>query len=104
VSDPYDHTTLILIKFRDPSAWYHFSGDSGAGTSFKAIIYLPSKIEDSYWQNPLSTNKDLRLMVKKVFITSDLGENFLPKWANWIKVVVDGQEYFNDPIDSTLTL
>jgi heat shock protein beta len=30
-------------------------------------------------------------MVKRVFITSDLGEDFLPKWANWIKVVVDGQ-------------
>jgi heat shock protein beta len=30
-------------------------------------------------------------MVKHVFITSDLGEEVLPKWANWIKVIVDGQ-------------
>jgi heat shock protein beta len=30
-------------------------------------------------------------MVKRVFITSDLGDNFLPKWAGWIKVIVDGR-------------
>jgi len=29
-------------------------------------------------------------MVKRVFITSDLGEDAMPKWASWIKVVVDG--------------
>ncbi len=30
-------------------------------------------------------------MVKRVFITNDLGEDALPKWAGWVKVVVDGQ-------------
>jgi len=35
-------------------------------------------------------------MVKRVFITSDLGENALPKWASWVKVVIDGKlEVFN---------
>ena len=34
--------------------------------------------------------KDIRLMVKRVFITSDLGEDALPKWAGWVKVVIDG--------------
>jgi heat shock protein 90kDa beta len=28
--------------YNDPLAWYHFSGDSGSGTSFRAIIYVPS--------------------------------------------------------------
>lgn len=42
-------------------------------------------------------------MVKRVFITSELGENSLPKWASWVKVVVDGkQEPLHDlyPTDS----
>ncbi|KAI0750667.1 heat shock protein Hsp90 [Daedaleopsis nitida] len=79
--------------YQKPLAWYHFAGDSGSGVSFRALIYIPSSIEDSYWQNPLqSTTKDIRLMVKRVFITSDLGEDTLPKWANWVKVVVDADD------------
>jgi heat shock protein 90kDa beta len=47
--------------------------------------------DESFWQNGAKSNKDLRLMVKRVLITSDLGEDFLPKWANWVKVLVDGE-------------
>jgi len=48
--------------------------------------------EENYWKDPaVSTNKHFRLMVKRVFITSDLGDNFLPKWAGWIRVIVDGK-------------
>lgn len=38
----------------------------------------------------MSISRDIRLMVKRVFITSDLGEDAMPKWASWIKVVIDG--------------
>lgn len=52
---------------------------------------VPTSSEDSYWQQPLlSQSKDIKLMVKRVFITNDLGEDALPKWASWVKVVVDG--------------
>ncbi|KAH9951681.1 heat shock protein Hsp90 [Amylocystis lapponica] len=79
--------------FDKPLAWHHFSGDTASGVSFRAIIYFPSKLEESYWQNPLDyTMKDVRLMVKRVFITSDFGEDALPKWANWVKVVVDAED------------
>lgn len=55
--------------------------------------------EESYWKDPaISTNKDFRLMVKRVFITSDLGDNFLPKWAGWIKVIVDGKRSLHPQI------
>jgi HSP90 family molecular chaperone len=30
-------------------------------------------------------------MVKRTFITSDLAENPLPKWASWIKAIIDGK-------------
>ncbi|KAG6900979.1 hypothetical protein C0993_004417, partial [Termitomyces sp. T159_Od127] len=71
----------------------HFSGDSGSGVSFKAIVYLPGKIPEEYWQQPLaSKSKDVKLMVKRTFITSDLGDHGLPKWASWVKVVIDADD------------
>lgn len=36
-------------------------------------------------------SKDLKLMVKRVFITSDFGEYGLPQWASWVKAVIDGK-------------
>lgn len=117
IRDPKDITTeeyqlFYQNTFKDfelPLAWHHFSGDSGDGVSFKAIVYIPGKLsvtvtfpgvcalnniadrDQSYWNNPLaSESKDIRLMVKRTFITSDLGENAIPKWASWVKVVADG--------------
>ncbi|KAI1789557.1 heat shock protein Hsp90 [Ganoderma leucocontextum] len=91
-----EYETFYQATFKDhqkPLTWSHFQGDSGSGVSFRAIIFLPSRLDDEYWQNPLqSVTKDIRLMVKRVFITSDLGEDALPKWANWVKVVVDAED------------
>lgn len=60
--------------------------------------------DEKFWQQPLAyKSQDIKLMVKRVFITSELGENSLPKWASWVKVVVDGkQEPLHDlyPTDS----
>ncbi|KAF9009082.1 Hsp90 protein-domain-containing protein [Cyathus striatus] len=93
----YDEYNLFynafFKDFSKPLAWQHFSGDSGSGASFKAIIFLPSSLGDDYWQQPLEHKpKDIKLMVKRVFITSDLGEDALPKWASWVKVVVDADD------------
>lgn len=47
---------------------------------------------DDHWVKPSEQNSaDVKLMVKRVFITSDLGESALPQWASWVKVVVDGK-------------
>ncbi|KAK0468346.1 Hsp90 protein-domain-containing protein, partial [Desarmillaria tabescens] len=91
-----EYKMFYKATFKDneePLAWHHFSGDSGSGVSFKAIIFLPSKLDEAYWQQPLaSKSKDIRLMVKRVFITNDLGDDGLPKWASWVKVVVDAED------------
>jgi heat shock protein beta len=48
--------------------------------------------EDAFWQHPhLWKSVDIKLMVKRVFITSEFGDDSLPKWASWVKVVVDGK-------------
>jgi heat shock protein beta len=91
-----EYTLFYQATFKDfaaPLAWHHFSGDSGSGVSFRAIIYVPSKLSDSYWQSPAArATGDIRLMVKRVLITSDLGEEGLPKWASWVKAVVDADD------------
>ncbi|KAH6914924.1 Hsp90 protein-domain-containing protein [Coprinopsis sp. MPI-PUGE-AT-0042] len=85
--------TGFFKDFGRPLAWTHFSGDSPDGVPFKAIIYLPEKLPDAYWEKPMEWQQnDVKLMVKRTFITSDLGEHSLPKWANWIKVVVDAED------------
>ncbi|GLB33793.1 putative hsp90 protein [Lyophyllum shimeji] len=91
-----EYTLFYNAFFKDftkPLAWHHFSGDSESGVAFKAILYLPGKISEEYWQQPLaSKTNDIKLMVKRTFITSDLGEHGMPKWASWVKVVIDADD------------
>jgi len=79
--------------FQKPLTWTHFAGDSGDGVSFRALIYVPSRLPNDFLNQPLDTsNNDVKLFVKHVFITSDLGEFALPKWASWVKVVIDAED------------
>jgi heat shock protein beta len=73
-----------------PFAWNHFSGDLGSGVSFRALLYIPGSLPDGFWQGSQAPTKDIRLFVKRTFITSDLGEDYLPKWASWVKAIIDG--------------
>ncbi|KAJ7068255.1 Hsp90 protein-domain-containing protein [Mycena amicta] len=85
--------TAFWKDYTKPLSWQHFSGDSESGTSFKAILYLPGKFDDEYWKQPLAYKSEgVKLMVKRVFITSDLGEDVLPKWASWVKAVIDAED------------
>ncbi|KAG8967251.1 hypothetical protein FRC03_010326 [Tulasnella sp. 419] len=76
----------------DPLAWHHFKGDTGSGTSFRALFYLPSAIPQDFWNSPKSTSESVRLYVKRVFITNDLGEQALPKWISWMKAIIDADD------------
>ncbi|KAG1770099.1 Hsp90 protein-domain-containing protein [Suillus occidentalis] len=79
--------------FQKPLAWHHFHGDSESGVSFRALIYIPSRLSEEFFNKPLdNAAKDVRLLVKHVFITSDLGEYGLPKWASWVKVIIDADD------------
>ena len=42
-----EYEAFYSATFKDqekPLAWHHFSGDSGSGVSFKAIIYIPARL------------------------------------------------------------
>ncbi|KZS97784.1 heat shock protein Hsp90 [Sistotremastrum niveocremeum HHB9708] len=98
--DPKDVTNEQYIEFykttfkedEAPLAWHHFQGESGDGIHFKSIIYIPHELNPEFWSKSTSDNKGVRLMVKRVFITNDLGDDALPKWASWLKVIVDADD------------
>ncbi|KAF8138301.1 Hsp90 protein-domain-containing protein [Boletus edulis] len=79
--------------FQKPLTWTHFAGDSGNGVSFRALIYVPSHIPNNFFEQTSETStSDVKLFVKHVFITSDFGEYALPKWASWVKVIIDAED------------
>ncbi|KAI0036712.1 heat shock protein Hsp90 [Vararia minispora EC-137] len=105
----FEYELFYQATFKDfaakPLAWHHFSGDLGSGISFRTLLYLPGKLPEVYWQNPLQTvARDIRLMVKRVFITDDMGEDYLPKWASWLKAIVDGKNFALAPDDLPLNV
>lgn len=65
-------------------------GDTGSGVSYRAIMYIPKTLPRDFWQKITSGINNVRLMVKRVFITDDLGEGYMPRWLSFLKVVVDG--------------
>lgn len=47
---------------------------------------------NDFYSKDYVTLESLKLFVRRVFITSDLGENFLPKYLNWVKIFVDADD------------
>ena len=58
--------------------------------NFRAIIYIPQKPSQDYWQGA-NENAGLKLYVKRVFIT-DNWKNILPRYLGFIRGVVDAEE------------
>ncbi|KIJ37351.1 hypothetical protein M422DRAFT_178022, partial [Sphaerobolus stellatus SS14] len=90
-----DYIEFYKTTFKDdkaPLGWHHFSGDAGTGSSFKAILYIPSKLPEDFWNAPTYSVKDIRIYNKRVFITNDLGDDPIPKWMSWIKAIVDADD------------
>lgn len=91
-----EYDLFYQSTFRDfatPLAWNHFSGDLGSGVSFRSLLFVPGKLPDSFWQGSQSAiTNGIRLLVKRTFITSDLGEDYLPKWACWVRAIIDADD------------
>jgi heat shock protein beta len=76
-------------EFVDPAAHAHFSVE---GTlEFTALLYIPGMppFEAADWLKPA---RNIRLFVKRVFISDDFDEALLPRWCSFVKGVVDSAD------------
>ncbi|GAA5960323.1 hypothetical protein JCM21900_006529 [Sporobolomyces salmonicolor] len=86
-----EYESFYMKTFNSPEpplAWTHFKGDAGS-TAFRALVYLPSGVPNDFYSKDYVSLDSLKLFVRRVFITSDLGKDYLEKHLNWIKVFVD---------------
>ncbi|GAA5999944.1 heat shock protein Hsp90 family protein [Rhodotorula paludigena] len=86
-----DYENFFKATFKEadaPLAWSHFKGDAGS-TAFRALIYIPSALPNDFYSKDYVSLNSLKLFVRRVFITSDLGKDYLERHLNWIKVFID---------------
>lgn len=74
-----------------PLAHGVYKGDSGP-VSFRTMFFVPSELSEKFWQSAKPELNNVRVMVKRVFITSNLGKNAMPKWISWLKAIVDADD------------
>nr|KAJ3420696.1 hypothetical protein HK105_005361 [Polyrhizophydium stewartii] len=67
----------------------HFKAEGD--TEFRAIIFVPPNPPYKFLQPDEPQGKNVRLFVRRVFITDELS-NFLPRWLSFIRVVVDSDD------------
>lgn len=90
--DYIDFYKAVSKETEEPFGWSHFRGDTASGVSYRAIMYIPSSLPNDFWQKIANGVNNVRLMVKRVFITDDLGQDFMPRWLSFLKVTVDADD------------
>ncbi|KAF9365877.1 hypothetical protein BGX34_007826 [Mortierella sp. NVP85] len=87
----YDDFYAVLT--REPGAkamaYNHFKAEGEV--EFKAIMYIPTKAPKDLLQRMEHQTNNVKLYVKRVFIT-DESTDFLPRWLSFLKVVVDAED------------
>lgn len=90
--EEYNALYSTLTTTQDsPTGWVHFKGDAGR-TSFHALIYMPTILPQDFYAKSYQQTEAVRLYVRRVLITKEPAPDFLPKWLNWIKVVIDADD------------
>jgi len=79
----------ITKATEDPLSWTHFKAEGEI--EFRSILYIPGKADPGLYENYYQSKANLKLYVKKVLITEDV-DDFLPRYLNFIKGVVDSDD------------
>lgn len=70
----------------DPLAYTHFKAEGGI--DFTALLYVPAKASKELYDQYYTTSSEMKLYVRRVLL-ADKFEDFLPRYLNFIRGVVD---------------
>ncbi|KAF9201332.1 hypothetical protein BGZ49_008410 [Haplosporangium sp. Z 27] len=88
-----EYEEFYPVLTREPGAKHlahsHFKAEGDV--DFKAIMYVPSKAPKDLFQQADKNRGNIKLYVKRVFITDDVPD-FLPRWLSFLKVLVDADD------------
>lgn len=62
----------ITKDYQDPLAHVHFTAEGEV--TFKAILYVPKQLQHDAFQNYGKTEENIKLYVRRVFITDDFAD------------------------------
>ncbi|CEF70962.1 Glycoprotein 93 [Strongyloides ratti] len=73
----------------EPIAHVHFNAEGEV--SFKSILFVPKKAQHDMFQNYGKVVENIKLYVRRVFITDDFND-MLPKYLSFIRGIVDSDD------------
>ncbi|KAL3099188.1 hypothetical protein niasHS_000796 [Heterodera schachtii] len=79
----------ITKDFDEPLAHVHFIAEGEV--SFKSLLYVPKTLATDAFQNYGKTEDNIKLYVRRVFITDDF-QDMLPKYLAFIRGLVDSDD------------
>ncbi len=76
-------------EFLDPLATSHFNVEGDI--EFKAMLYIPGMAPFDQ-QDMVRKSRNIKLYVRRVFISDQFDEDLMPRYLNFIKGIVDSND------------
>jgi heat shock protein beta len=84
------YKTFSKKEVGEPISWSHFKGEGDV--DFRAIMYIPPEPEANFYQSMATATSNVKLFIKRVFITDDVAGDFFPKWLSFLQAIVDAED------------
>lgn len=77
-------------EFLDPLTWAHFSAEGEI--EFRALLFIPGMAPFDQQEQMQGKSRNVRLYVRRVFISDQFDEDLLPRYLNFVKGIIDSSD------------